>query len=370
MKNVRELKIKGKSYKLPIYLPDGTRAVVRALDTTDLKATGIEGMVVNTYHLMTMPGTSILDAAGGVKKFMNWDGLVVSDSGGFQVLSLIHQHPNFGKINDDEVIFYTSSNGEKRKYHFTPERSIQVQFSIGSDIIVCLDDCPNLNAKDKELEIAVNRTINWAKRCKLEFEKQIKQRKMNEDSRPLLMAVVQGGENKELRKYCADELLKIGFDLYGYGGFPMDENGKFRYNTLKLVSDLLPNDMVKFALGVGTPQDIVDGFKMGYRVFDCVLPTRDGRHKRLYNFTKDPDLMDLLNEEKVFEFFDIKSEKNSRDFSPISQYCDCLTCQKYTRSYLYHLFKIEEFTAGRLASIHNLRTYSKLIERLRDIDNK
>jgi queuine tRNA-ribosyltransferase len=365
---MNSITIKGKTYRLPIYLPDGTRAVVRTLDSDDLKSTGIEGMVVNTYHLMTQPGTSILDAAGGVKKFMNWDGFVVSDSGGFQVLSLIHQHPNFGKINDEEVVFYTSSKGEKRKYHFTPEKSIQVQFSIGSDVIVCLDDCPNLNAKDNELEIAVNRTIAWAKRCKEEFERQIKQRGMDDTTRPKLMAVVQGGENPDLRKYCADELLKIGFDLYGYGGFPMDENGKFRYNTLKLVSDLLPGNVVKFALGVGTPQDIVDGYKMGYRIFDCVLPTRDARHKRLYNFIKDPDTIDILNEPKIFEFFDIGKDANARDFSPISKYCDCTTCQKYTRSYLYHLFKIEEFTAGRLASIHNLRTYSRLVEILRKLE--
>lgn len=360
------LTIKGKTYRLPIYLPDATRGVVKSLDSQDLHQAKVEGIVVNTYHLMSEPGTPILEKAGGIKQFMNWDGLVVSDSGGFQVLSLIHQDPKFGQTTDEGVTFYRSSKGEKKKYHLTPEKSIQVQFSIGSDIIVCLDDVPKLNSSDQELEISVRRTIEWAKRCKLEFDQQLATRKLATSQRPLLMAVIQGGENQKLREYCAKELTKIGFDLYGYGGFPMDQEGNFRTETLRFTASLMPDDQPMFALGVGTPQDIRDGFLMGYDIFDCVLPTRDARHQRLYVFPKDPNIMDILNEAEVFKFLNLNREMNVRDSGPISEFCDCLTCQHYSRAYLHHLFQIEEFTAGRLASIHNLRTYTKLMELLRN----
>ncbi|OGE27037.1 hypothetical protein A3H85_03255 [Candidatus Daviesbacteria bacterium RIFCSPLOWO2_02_FULL_40_8] len=356
--------IRGNDYNFPIYLPDATRAVARSLDSEDLKKSKIEGVVVNTYHLMSEPGTPILETVGGVKKFMNWDGLVVSDSGGFQVFSLIYQDPKFGKISDAEVTFYKSSKGEKRKYHFTPERSIQVQFVLGSDIIICLDDVPSVNAKEDQVRLSVKRTIEWAKRCKEEFAKQLQSRKMDHKNRPLLLAVIQGGDFLHLREECAQELIKIGFDAFGYGGFPMDEQGNFRTETLKFVAGLMPDDKPKFALGVGTPQDIVEGFKMGYNIFDCVLPTRDARHQRLSVLSKDPKTLDVLHE-PVFNYLNMNREKFVKDSGPISEYCDCFTCQNYSRAYLHHLFKIEEFTAGRLASIHNLRTYTKIIELLR-----
>ncbi len=362
---MKNLTVRGKTYDLPIYLPDATRAVVRSLDSEDLKKSQVEGMVVNTYHLMSQPGVPILDAIGGVKEFMNWDGLIVSDSGGFQVLSLIYQDPKFGKITDNEVIFYRSSKGAKKKYYLTPEKSIQTQFSIGSDIIICLDDVPRLNASESEIETSVNRTIAWAKRCQDEFQKQIRSRKLTDKNRPILLAVVQGGDFPRLRKTCAEALVKMNFDGYGYGGFPIDQKGNFRTDSLKLVADLTPNDKPKFALGVGMPGDIIDGFKMGYNIFDCVLPTRDARHKRLYVWNKDPQQIDILNDKNLFGFINIEREKYTKDAGPISKYCDCYTCQNYSLSYLQHLFKIEEFTAGRLSTIHNLRTYTKLIELLR-----
>jgi queuine tRNA-ribosyltransferase len=365
MSYLKNFNINGKKIQFPIYLPDATRAVVRSVDSEDLKRSKIEGFVINTYHLMSEPGTPILESTGGIKKFMNWDGLAVSDSGGFQVFSLIYQDPKFGKITDDEVVFYRSSKGEKKKYHFTPEKSIQVQFSIGSDIIICLDDVPPVRATEEHLKKSVERTIEWAKRCKEEFNKQIKQRGFTDSKRPLLLAVIQGGDFPHLREHCAKELIKIGFDGFGYGGFPMDSEGNFRTESLKLVADLIPDDKPKFALGVGTPQDIVEGFKIGYNIFDCVLPTRDGRHQRLSVLTKDPKELDVLNE-PVFTYLNLNREMFVRDNGPISEFCDCYTCKNYSRAYLHHLFQIEEFTAGRLATIHNLRTYTLVIELLRN----
>lgn len=357
--------IKNKKINFPIYLPDATRAVIRSLDSADLLQAKIEGLVVNTYHLMSQPGTTAIESLGGVKKLMNWPGWIISDSGGFQLLSLIHSNPAFGKVTDDAVVFYRGSPNKRRKYYFTPEKSIQVQFSLEADIIVCLDDCPRVKANYAETELSVKRTIDWAKRCQEEYLKQISRRKMNKKNQPLLLAVVQGGDNKKLRSKCAAELIKINFGAYAFGGWPIGQDGQINTDILNFTAQLLPNDLPKFALGIGNPQAIVDCFKMGYNIFDCVLPTRDARHKRLYVFSQDADTADILNNPEVCHHFYIAREKYTRDPKPISAFCDCYTCQNYSRAYLHHLFKIEDSLAWRLATIHNLRTYTKLIEKLR-----
>lgn len=362
--HLRNYLIKGKKISFPIYCPDATRAVVRGLDTRDLEAAKVEALVVNTYHLMTQPGKSVFKKLGGIKSYMNWSGLIISDSGGFQVLSMIYRNKSFGKINDEGVIFYHSSGGKKKKYRFTPEKSIEVQFNLGADILICLDDCPAARAAKEKIEVSVRRTIEWAARCKEKFLSEIEAKKMKEDERPLLFAVIQGGDDKNLRKKCAEGLKKIGFDGFCFGGWPINKEGNFNLDILKYTLELMPWDLPKFALGVGTPQDIVDCFKLGYNIFDCVLPTRDARHQRLYIFSQNPEKADILKK-NIHEHLYILREKYVRDNSPISEFCDCHTCRNYSRAYLHHLFRIEDSLAGRLATIHNLRTYTKLIEVLR-----
>lgn len=361
MTQLKQYLVKDKKITLPIYLPDATRAIVRSLDSADLKGSGVEGMVINTYHLMTQPGTTVIKALGGVGRFMNWPGLLVSDSGGFQLLSMIYKNSSLGKINKDGVIFYVNSQGEKRKYNLTPEKSIQVQLALGSDILICLDDCPSAKASAPENLLSVQRTIEWAKRCQEEY---LKLTRALKTPLPKLFAVVQGGESEALRTKCARELIKIGFDGYCFGGWPLDEDKKLR-SVVKLTADLLPPDKPKFALGIGNPAAIVEGFKMGYHIFDCVLPTRDARHQRLYVFSGDPQRVDILNNPYFYEYLHILKEKYVRDNRPVSDYCDCYTCHNYSRAYLHHLFRIEDSLAWRLGTIHNLRTYTKLIEVLR-----
>lgn len=400
--------------RFPVFFPDATRGVIRSLDSEDIKESGTEGVIVNTYHLMSEPGTEVIQKAGGIKQFMNLNGFVISDSGGFQVLSLIYKDPSFGKINDDGVTFLKGSKGKKEKYAFTPERSIQVQFALDSDIMICLDDCPPQKASREKVEECVNRTIEWAKRCKEEFERQValrqassfanasvdrqgdknkkrsykakgnaifetatvrseasraslaaKQLSFPEADRPLLFAVIQGNDYKDLRKRCAEQLINIGFDGYGFGGWPMTQENTFNERILKYTASLMPDHLPKYALGVGMPEDIVRCVKMGYTIFDTVLPTRDARHQRLYVFTKDPRTTDVNKTSHLFDYVQIKRGIYENDHSPISTFCDCFTCKRYSRSYLHHLFHIEDSTAHRLATIHNLRTYQLLIEHIR-----
>jgi queuine tRNA-ribosyltransferase len=361
------LRIKNKKIKLPIFCPDGTRAVVRSLDSIDLKRAGVDGIVINTLHLKTDLGSHFFEKLDGIKNFMNFNGLIISDSGGFQVLSLVYERGQ-GKISDSGVIFYTGGTKKPKKHLFTPEKSIQMQLALNADIMICLDDCPSPKANEKENQVSVERTIEWAKRCKKEFSQQLNSKQLTTKNRPLLFSVIQGGDNKKLRKKCAQELMKIGFDGYGFGGWPM-KNGKFNREILKYTAGLIPDNLFKYGLGVGKPSEIIECFRMGYTIFDCVLPTRDARHQRLYVFTDKPEKA-VKSEipEKYFGYVSISKEKYYRDNQPISEFCDCYTCKNYSRAYLHHLFKINETLAFRLATVHNLRTYTKTIEELRKLN--
>ncbi len=365
-----KIQINGKEMILPIYFPDATRAVIRTLDSDDLIDAGIEGLVLNPYHLMNQPGTSVINKLGGLNKFMSWPGWVVTDSGGFQLFSLVQQNSAFGKITKDGITFYKSTKGGKKRIEFTPEKSIQVQFELGSNLIIALDYFSPLHGDKTAIEESVDMTIEWAKRCKEEYKKQIEKRKLTEITRPPLFAVVQGGAFKDLTEKCAKGLLEIGFDGFGLGGFLFDSENKLNIEAIKFLADQTPNNFPRFALGIGFPQDIVDCYKAGYRIFDSVVPTRDARHRKLYVFNQDPNSIDILNTSKVTSNLYILEEKYTRDPRSISEHCDCHTCQHYSRAYLNHLFKIEDATAARLATIHNLRTYSKLIELLRKADGQ
>ncbi len=364
---MKEVTIKGKTYSLPLYLPDATRAVVKSLTTKEIEAINIGGVVVNTYHLAEKPGLQILKEYGGVKKFMNFDGLVTSDSGGWQIFSLIHRDNKPGKITDEGVIFNFGGKNS-RKNIFTPEKSIKMQFAIGSDIIVCLDDFTNPKADFSQIQKSVDRTIIWAKKCKDEFNRIIKEEGLTDNTRPLLMAVVQGGMDKDLRNQCLDRLEEIGFDAYGFGGYIV-ENGEINEEISEYLASILPNDKLKFALGNGRPIDIAKMYKHGWDIFDCTLPTRDARNKRLYNLNYIPKSYDDLVNKDFYSYVYINREKFAKDSSAISDNCDCFSCKNYTKGYLQHLFKIEDTSALRLATIHNLRTYARVIEYIKQFNS-
>lgn len=355
--------IKKTSYQLPLYLPDATRAVVKGLDSSDLTAVGTEGVVVNTFHLMTDPGTEVLRSMGGVKRLMNFRGLVVSDSGGWQVFSLIHRNKKKGKIGDSGVEFYLEGS---KKQLFTPEKSLQVQFALGSDLMICLDDFTPPDATKKDAARTVERTVNWAKRAKREFEKQLSEGSYTEDERPLLMAVVQGGYEKDLRRECFERLEEIGFDAYGYGGYVVDEEGELDLELSKFLADLISQDKLKFALGMGRPWDVAMLSEMGWDIFDCTLPTRDARHRRLYTFKEKPRSLKDLQDRNNYSYIYINKKIYQEDQDPVSILCDCPVCRHFSRAYLRHLFKIGDLSAYRLATIHNLYFYNNLIKLLRE----
>jgi len=367
MSGLKSVTIKGREMKFPTYFPDATRGVVRSLDSDDLKTVGIEGLVVNTYHLITTPGTSVIKEFGGIKQFMGWDGFITTDSGGWQIFSMLQKNNALGLVSDDGVKFFVGSKGNKKKYIFTPEISINAQFNLNPDIVVCLDAFTPPNATREENEQSVMRTVEWAKRCKEEFIKQCEIRHLLKEQSPLLLVPIQGGFDRSLREKCAVELLKIGFGAFGLGGWLIGDDGKMNMALTKFIADLVPRDKVLFALGAGLPMDIVNSYKVGWHIFDCVLPTRDARHGRLFIFNKDPEKADLLNDPDIFGHLYIDKEKFTSDKDPISPYCDCPTCQNYSKGYLRHLFAVEDSLAFRLASLHNLRTYSKTIELLRRI---
>jgi queuine tRNA-ribosyltransferase len=348
---------------LPVFFPDATRAVIRSLDTSDLEQTKTPGILVNTFHLWQELGEGVLKKFGGIGNFMDFHGGIISDSGGFQVMSVIKSGSVKGKITDEGALFYPSKN---RKVILTPEKSIQFQMSLKTDMVVVLDDFTDPKAGYDEAKKSVIRTIAWARRSKDEFLKICKEKKLSKTKSPYILGVVQGGKFQDLRKYCAEELTKIGFDGFGYGGWPINEEGKFDLETAKTIAENTPKDYFLYGLGVGKPDDIVACARLGYNIFDCVLPTRDARHGRLYVY--DAGSIDEINIMKpnFYSFYTPEKQKYLSDKSPVSLACDCLLCRKYSKAYLAHLFKINDFTAGRLATIHNLRFYSLLTEKLRD----
>lgn len=343
---------------LPIFFPDATRAIVKTIDSEDIKNTKTLGILVNTYHLYKDLGKIVLKNHDGIRGFMSWKGGVISDSGGFQVMSLAKVGGSKGSVTDQGVTFQERG----KKILLTPEKSIKFQMLLKPDMVVVLDDFTKSNATYGDAKETVKRTIVWAERSKNEFLKLCKN--LNKNKRPYILGVVQGGSYPDLRKKCAKELAKIGFDGFGYGGWPMTEENFFDYQTAKLIADNTPEDYFLYGLGIGKPDEIVGCVDLGYHIFDCVLPTRDARHKRLYVY--EAVSMEEINirKPKFYSYYVPNKEKHYHDNQPVSTACDCLLCRKYTRAYLAHLFRIEETTAMRLATIHNLRFYSILMEKL------
>ncbi|NCQ06436.1 MAG: tRNA guanosine(34) transglycosylase Tgt [Candidatus Moranbacteria bacterium] len=345
----------------PFFMPDATRATVRGLSSEHLEKIGIEALVVNTYHLMLQPGESLIKEAGDIHSFMHWDKPVLSDSGGYQVFSLIHKNPDLGRITEEGALFRSVLDGSK--YLLTPERAIQIEFDLGTDMIVCLDDPRPNEASKQDIIEAVDRTIRWARRCRDEYDRQVMLRHLTDETRPMLFGVVQGGMLLSERKRCADELIKIGFDGYGLGGRHVDTEGKFLGDLMASLASFIPEDKVRFALGVGKPEDIVRLYSVGWDMFDCVIPTREGRHGRLFVWKEG----EQIDEEHLdfYEAININNEQFTKDFTSVDPSCDCTLCTQYTRAYVKHLFRVGESLGFQLASEHNLRFYMKLIEKLR-----
>jgi len=353
---------------LPAFLPDATSGVVRAVDTTDLATAGVRALVMNVFHLMQRPGTSTVQALGGLHRMADWDGPIMTDSGGFQAYSLIRQNPRYGSMSDQGIRF--QPEGAERPFQLTPEKCIQLQMAYGADILVCLDDCTHVDDPLAEQQLSVARTIKWARRCKQEFERLVQQRasrrrSLAAPSRPLLFAVVQGGGARELRRQCAEALLELGFDGYGFGGWPLDAKGQLLHDILGYTRALIPPEFPMHALGVGQPANVVACAALGYHMFDSALPTRDARSGRLYAFTTDPAGPHFQLRGNWYEQVYVEDKKHIKASDPISPHCDCHTCAKYSLGYLHHLQKIGDTLYYRLATIHNLRFMMQLVELLR-----
>ena len=322
-------------YETPMFMPVGTQATVKTLAPEELKAIDCGIILANTYHLWLRPGEDIVDKAGGLHKFMNWDGPILTDSGGFQVFSLAKRKD----ISEDGVKFKNQYNGDA--LFLTPEKSIEIQNKLDSDIAMSFDECIGWPATYDYCKQSVERTLRWAKRGKDVFN----------NPRQSLFGIVQGGEYEELRKHCAEELVKIGFDGYSIGGTSVGEDKPTMYKMVEMSTKYLPEDKVRYLMGVGDPIDLVENVIRGIDIFDCVSPTRLARHG--HALTK-------------YGKINLKNAKYKEDFTPISEECDCYACKHYTKAYIKHLINAEETFGARLLSIHNINYLVNLTKELRE----
>lgn len=344
----------------PLYLPDATLGVVRAVDAGDLEQVGIQALVMNVFHLMQKPGSSTISALGGLHRMSGWDRPIITDSGGFQAYSLVRQNPKFGKLTDQGIRF--KPEGAERDFLLSPEKSIQLQLAYGADIVICLDDCTHSDDSLEEQRLSVGRTLRWAKRCKSEFQKQIHQKERRSTSPPpRLFAVVQGGSEESLRRECAEALLEIGFDGYGFGGWPLDTEGNLLHEMLEFTRNLIPAEYPMHALGIGHPESIQRCVRLGYQMFDCALPTRDARNGRLYLWRNG---VGNIGGENWFQRLYIDDEKHIKDHRPLIEGCPCPLCTRYSVGFLRHLHKCGDTLFFRLATLHNLAYMVELMRQL------
>ena len=367
----------------PFFTPDATFGQIKCLGLRDLADLGLECLVVNTLHLFLRPGKNIIARAGGLNNYTGWRRPILSDSGGYQVFSLIHRNKSSaspgrapdksgsgGRITDLAAIFRSPLGGSRIK--LTPEQSISLQFNLGAQMMVCLDDCPPNDYDEAKLEAAVRRTILWAKRCRRQYDKEIKSRGFK-NKRPLLFAVIQGGNNLALREFCAGELKKIGFDGFGFGARHIDERGNFLSQALEKTAGQIPENKLRFCLGIGQPRDIIRSVKMGWDMFDCVIPTREGRHGRLFLGKRISNFKFQISNnhpENFYETINITNAKFAKDFSPINEASRLPELKRHSKAYLNYLFKIKEPLALRLASLNNLEFYIKLLGEIRGLIKK
>lgn len=322
----------------PIFMPVGTAGTVKTMTVDDLKEMGAKIILGNTYHLYLKPGMDIMRKAGGLHKFMNWDGPILTDSGGFQVFSLADNR----KISEDGVMFRSHIDGSK--HFFTPEKSIEIQNDIHSDIMMSFDECVDANASYDYVKNSMERTLRWAKRG-LDYHK------THSHPDQSLFGIVQGGMFKDLRERSAKETVAMNFDGYSIGGLSVGETKEEMIDILNFTTPLLPEDKPRYNMGVGTPDYLFESFEAGIDMADCVLPTRIARNGTA-----------LTSEGRVV----IKNATYKEDFSKLDPECDCYTCSNYSRAYLRHLVNAKEILGARLLSYHNLYFLLKMCENIRE----
>ncbi|GGP81856.1 MULTISPECIES: tRNA guanosine(34) transglycosylase Tgt [Shewanella] len=320
----------------PAFMPVGTYGTVKGMTPEEVRATGADILLGNTFHLWLRPGEEIMRKHGDLHDFMNWQRPILTDSGGFQVFSL----GDIRKITEEGVHFRSPINGEK--IFLDPEKSMQIQDSLGSDVVMIFDECTPYPATHDEARKSMQMSLRWAKRSRDEFD-----RLENPNS---LFGIIQGGVYEDLRDESVKGLLDIGFDGYAVGGLAVGEPKEDMHRILEHVCPQIPADKPRYLMGVGKPEDLVEGVRRGVDMFDCVMPTRNARNGHLFT------------SEGVIK---IRNARHRDDTAPLDAKCDCYTCKNYSRAYLYHLDRCNEILGARLNTIHNLRYYQMLMEGLR-----
>jgi queuine tRNA-ribosyltransferase len=318
----------------PQFMPVGTQATVKGLTPAQLRDAGARIILGNTYHLTLRPGDELIAELGGLHRFMGWDGPILTDSGGYQVFSLAPMR----KINDHGAIFRSHIDGTLLE--LTPEKAVAIQENLGSDIAMCLDECPPHGASKEVMREAVRRTLHWAERC----------RHARRRADQALFGIVQGGTDVALRAFCARELAKLDFPGYALGGFSVGEPPEQMFQALKPSASALPTVKPRYLMGVGRPQDLLEGVAAGIDLFDCVLPTRNGRNASA--FTTDGSLR-------------LRNARHRRDSGPLESGCSCYSCANFSRAYLHHLFLADEMLGPTLLSLHNVAFYCRLMAETR-----
>ncbi|HSP21774.1 MAG TPA: tRNA guanosine(34) transglycosylase Tgt [Planococcus sp. (in: firmicutes)] len=323
------------SFDTPAFMPVGTQATVKTLSPEELKAMNAGIILSNTYHLWLRPGNDVIKEAGGLHKFMNWDRPILTDSGGFQVFSL----SEFRNIKEEGVHFRNHMNGDK--LFLSPEKAMEIQNDLGSDIMMAFDECPPYPATHEYMKSSVDRTSRWAERC-------IGAHARKEDQG--LFGIIQGGEFEDLRRQSAQDLVSLDFPGYAIGGLSVGEPKDVMNRVLEFTTPHMPADKPRYLMGVGSPDSLIDGSIRGIDMFDCVLPTRIARNGTLMTSTG------RLN---------IKNAKFKHDFGPLDDKCSCYTCTNYSRAYVHHLLRADETFGLRLTSYHNLQFLLNLMEQVR-----
>jgi queuine tRNA-ribosyltransferase len=318
----------------PVFMPVGTQATVKGLTPAQLEEAGARMVLGNTYHLALRPGDELVAGLGGLHRFMGWAGPILTDSGGYQVYSLAQAR----KITDEGAVFRSQIDGALLE--LTPERAVAIQENLGSDVAMCLDECPPADGPADYLRVAVERTLRWAHRCRAAHRR----------ADQALFAIVQGGTDLGLRRRCVEELAALDFPGYALGGFSVGETAAQMVSALGPSAALLPADRPRYLMGVGRPQDILAAVESGIDMFDCVLPTRNGRNAQA--FTRDGPLR-------------MRNAQHRRDPAPLESGCACYTCRHFSRGYLHHLFLAEEMLGPTLLSLHNVAFYCRLMAEAR-----
>ncbi len=320
----------------PFFMPVGSAGAIKGITPRQLKETGTNVILANAYHLMLRPGIDVIEKIGGLHRFMAWDGPILTDSGGYQVFSL----SPLARVDDDGVEFASHIDG--KKIYLNAEIATRIQNRMAADLIMCLDQCPAFAIEASELEKAVQRTIRWAGQAK----------QAHTNANQLLFAVIQGGTDIQLRTYCTCELVKMNFDGYAIGGLSVGEGHENMIRTVMHTAGLLPDNLPRYLMGAGTPADIIAAVRAGVDMFDCVLPTRNGRNALA--FTEDGRVP-------------LRNSTYINDNTPIESGCDCYCCNNFSRAALRHFFNVGEMLGPILTSLHNIRFYQRLMAKIRQM---